>query len=313
MKRIAASWGLVLALASPTYADLKEELKHVGSSEESIRIDAAFNLGEYKSPEAVAGLVKALNDTSAAVRVNAAVALYNIGAPLAKAAEPALRTALKDKDGVVRVNAAETLAHIGVPLGEVRPVVSVAMAVEDGRTRAEAAKVWLALKGSPADAVQAIAGAMRDSRQDVRESAMKVLFGIKALPADGFEVAKAATKDKYWSVRRYALDTLAHADAKRAPSHVPLYLDALRDGESLVRLSAVSALGESGAATPEVSAALVARLKDKESTVRSKTADALADLKLKDALPALQALAATEKDTFVKSSLRDAIAELGGK
>src|SRR5262245_57827748 len=109
----------LMAAAAPCAAQdaheaqmIKHYTKQVGSSDEDLRADAAWQLGDYKSPEAVGALVKALNDRSARVRANAAAGLYRIGGPVAEPAQTALRTALKDPDGMVRVNAADALSEL---------------------------------------------------------------------------------------------------------------------------------------------------------------------------------------------------------
>ena len=68
-----------------------------------------------------------------------------------------------------------------------------------------------------------------------------------------------------------------------------------------------------GAASPEVVPALIGCLKDRDSNVRSHAADALGKLKAKQALPALQQLWKTDKDTFVHSSAGSALEALGEK
>lgn len=86
--------GIVLAMALcngviAQQADLKEVAQQLQSQQPFDRIKAAQSLGRMRDPEAIALLVKCLNDSHAAVRLIAGAALVRIGQP---AVEPLVQS-----------------------------------------------------------------------------------------------------------------------------------------------------------------------------------------------------------------------------
>jgi len=79
------------------------------------RKDAAYELGKFKeTPEVVEPLIKALSDSDALVRRQAADSLWRVG-DVASSAEEALRGLLDDPSPGVQVRAAAALESLGVP------------------------------------------------------------------------------------------------------------------------------------------------------------------------------------------------------
>lgn len=94
------------ALAAPTsVSDLSERLKQ--SDDFRVRLQAALELGRSADPEALAPLVRALDDPNASVRTAAAAALEELGDP---AAVPALKRHADDASETVRRQVKMTLA-----------------------------------------------------------------------------------------------------------------------------------------------------------------------------------------------------------
>ena len=89
MQRLAFLVLVAFAVAGvPARADeandaklLKGYLKEVRSGDLEIRSNAAFELGNFPSPEGVTALIKALNDREPSVRANAATARYTARNP----------------------------------------------------------------------------------------------------------------------------------------------------------------------------------------------------------------------------------------
>src|SRR5262245_17303163 len=250
-------------------------LKMLKSKEADERAKAAFNLGNYKSPEVVTALIGALQDKSRSVRANAATALHNIGKPEATAAEAPLRAALKDPEAIVRVKAAEALYRFGVPSSELLPVVKAALSERDNQVKIDAVKVWLHLKGEPGPAVEALGTALHDPIPAIRGDAAMAFGKFDHIPPEGLALLKEATKDKDSHVRGFATAQLG------APSATPA------GGKS-------SASGASSGTAGQVPT-LVASLKDKNSGVRKDAADSLRRLG-KAAAPAVPDLVAALSD-----------------
>lgn len=101
------------------------------------KVQACVGLRHLKDPAAVPSLASALEDPSASVRKEAALALLVIGPA---GAEDALITALRDSDGDVRYGAAEALGKI--PGDKVTQALNAALAKETNPT------VRFALEGS---------------------------------------------------------------------------------------------------------------------------------------------------------------------
>ena len=86
------------------------------------RAEAAWQLGQIGATDAVPALVNALqNDSSTAVRANAAASLWHLG-EASRPAIPALTKALDDSSGAVVGNAAGALIKLGTPKSKMVPV-----------------------------------------------------------------------------------------------------------------------------------------------------------------------------------------------
>jgi HEAT repeat protein len=293
---------------------MKSYIKQSRSSDEDNRTSAAYTLGEYKSPLAVKALIACLNDTWTPVRLNAAIALYNIGQPLGEEAIPALRVAVKDRDNQVRVAAIDALVELGVPLKDLTPDLARLLDAPEGRVRVEASKVWLRRELPVADIAPALSLALRDPDEMVRKDAVDVVADMDKVPTALVGVVQTALKDKSSNVRASAttalskVDTVVGGEAKTAT-----YLAGIRDRNDGVRRESIEGLGKLGVASPEVVAAIVRALKDKDEFVRKVAIQALADLKAKDAIPALWEVAKSDKEWSVQSAARDALHKLGEK
>jgi HEAT repeat protein len=102
------------------------------SRNDSVRADAAWQLGQMGATDAVPALVAALEDKYRSVRANAAASLWNLG-EASRPAMPALRKALDDPYAGVAGNAAGALVRLGVPKIELVPVYKRLLAEERWR------------------------------------------------------------------------------------------------------------------------------------------------------------------------------------
>src|SRR5689334_8074616 len=106
--RSVASLALVLAtvFAAAMFADSAKDIQKLektlaGDRDASARADAAWQLGQIGATDAIPALIAALeNDSSTAVRANAAGSLWHLGSA-SKPAIPALTRALDDPSGAV--------------------------------------------------------------------------------------------------------------------------------------------------------------------------------------------------------------------
>ena len=311
-----ATFAAAAAAAAPDSDEqrLKGYIKQSRSSDEGNRTSAAFTLGEFKSPLAVKALIACLNDTWTPVRLNAAVALYNIGQPLAREAVPALRVAVKDRDNQVRVAAIDALVEIGEPLKELTPDLARLLDAPEGRARVEAAKVWVQRELPVADIAPALSVALRDPDEAVRKDAVEVIAQMDKVPTALVGVVQTALKDKSSNVRASATTALSKVDTVvGGEAKTSTYLASIRDRDHLVRLNSIEGLGKLGVGSPDVVTALLRALKDKDEFVRAAAAKALADVKAKDAIPALKEAWKTDKESLVQSAARDALEKLGEK
>ena len=322
MRRLAglalvAATALVTARGATAEIDekmLKDYIKQSRSSDEDNRAKACYTLGEYKSPLAVKALIKCLNDTWTPSRLNAAVALYNIGQPLGNEGISALRVAVKDRDNQVRVAAIDALVELGESLKELTPDLARLLDAPEGRVRVEASKVWVRRELPIADIAPALSGALRDPDAMVRKDAVDVVADMDKVPTALVGVVQTALKDKNSDVRASATTALSKVETVvRNEDKTATYLAGIRDRNDAVRRESIEGLGKLGAASPEVVAALVRALKDKDQFVREEAIKALADLKAKDAIPALWEVAKSDKEWSVQSAARDALHKLGEK
>ena len=300
----------------------KKMIGHVIEQRKSAIALAAFDLGPLvvwprsAPPELVNGLLQAVDDKSARVRLEA---IYAVGI----VAMPPL-TSL-DKDQTQRL--IKALDHF------------------DPAIRTGAARVIGRLK--VASASDSLIKAINDSQADVRYSAMRALGAIRdpqAVQALTEQFAYYRKGEGAWS----ALDALARIGA--APS-IPLFKERLQDKDPYIRRAAIEGIGRSGDAAsvdalqnalgtdeaamvrmaaafalqklgrsyvgriadlmaspkvseqgaeylvelgPSAAPALMPRLQDPEPEVREMIADVLGAIGGPDAMPALQAAAAKD-------------------
>ena len=144
-----------------------------------VRVGAARALGQV-GPGAVEALVplgQALRDADARVRFDAAVALGRIG-PAAADGVPGLRRALSDPAGEVRVGAAMGLGGIGPAAREAMPALVQALREGNAVLRMSAASAIGGIGPDARGAVPDLRAALRDGNTSVRTSAAMALGSI---------------------------------------------------------------------------------------------------------------------------------------
>ncbi len=255
-----------------------------------VRAHAARTLGRMKSPAATRGLVAAVADSDAAVRINAIRALQGIADSASAEILPVLSGALADRDPYVRVTAATALAepfawrsagtvdagaaHTALVRGSTDPDAATRGACL--RARAMRFGEW-ALVEDPSPYVRT---AQLDGLRGIaqrRPAAMTGAFAPAAVLLGELAPARPLL------VRMTAAEVAGTVHPAKDPG-TPALLAALRagleDGNPLYAASCAGALGDWGdkESVRRLAAAYAARGKDAEPDARQAIRDALRQL-----------------------------------
>ena len=233
-------------------------LKALDNPKRGVRARAASVLGKIGREQAVAGLLKVLDDPNDSVRWWATEALGKIGSQQAVAG---LLKVLGDSEELVRWSAAKALGKIG---GE-QAIAEMLKALDDpnGSVR-EGAAFALGKIGSQ----QTVADlkALDDSSSSVREKAAEALEKIGGEQA----VTDKALDDPNESVRERAAEALEEIGGEQAIAEM---LKALDDPNGSIREGAAEALGRIGG--EQAVAGLLKALDDPNDSVRWWATEAL--------------------------------------
>jgi HEAT repeat protein len=187
MRRFAILALLVaVSVSLPATADSAKDIQRLEKTlardrDASARAEAAWDLGQMGSTGSVPVLITALeNDSSAAVRANAAASLWHLG-EASRPAIPALTRALDDSSGAVVGNAAGALVKLGTPKSKVVPAYRRLLSLPDCEDRV----VGLKALATEAPATELFADAWEcaeldqtldsDQRSDAREALRKIV------------------------------------------------------------------------------------------------------------------------------------------
>jgi len=261
---------------------------------------------------AVATLELALDDDSAAVRTQAALALSRIG-PAAAAVAPRLVGLLKEGDETVRCQAAKALGEVG---GEAKATVAALVELlQDASTvvKVAAARALGALSKVAAPAVPALVPLLQDREESVRTAAAEAIAHVGPLnrAATGTLVEGLASRDNIVRAQTAeALGTIGAAAGQAAPALV----EAMDDGNDRVRARAVEALGKIG--EPAAAAAvpgLVRALRDRDNWVSALAAEALGQMgeSADGAIPAL-VRSLSHLNSEVRRNAAEALGKMSG-
>ena len=291
MKRpIAAALACVLVTVSAGRAAKEDPAKDKRTTGELIRalggelpyerLRASKALGA-RGPKVLPAVLKALKAKDWKVRRGAADALGAMGAD-AKAAVPDLAKALKDKDAWVRAGAAAALGRVG-PL--------------------------------PAESAKALAGLAADPDSWVREEAVNSLRSATKDKAILLPAAIAAVKvrDSGWGVRRHAMSILWQHGRAHKPA-APALIEMLKHpsegmwDSSGRAVEMLVGLGEGAKAAPIVAKWLTS--KNRGMTRRAAGCLATIGAAAASAIPALKAVAETDKDKGNREAAKKAIEQI---
>jgi HEAT repeat protein/beta-lactamase regulating signal transducer with metallopeptidase domain len=249
--------------ASPRHDE--RVVKALSDSDAEVRQQAAFALGQLRSEASVNALIGALEDKEAEVRQQAVFALGQIRSP---SSARALAAALGDASAEVRQQAAFALGQLGDP----GTAGALAGALKDSDAEVRQQAVFALGQLRDPGSAGALSGALRDAAAEVRQQAafaLGQLGAAQAVPALG-----AALKDAAAEVRQQAAFALGQLRSKEA---LPALLEALKTDKSAeIRQQAAFALGQIG--DERALEAITAALKDADADVRKQAAFALGQL-----------------------------------
>ncbi len=278
----------------------------------AIRATAAVTLGLLGDKQAVEPLANALKDENVSVRKNAARALGLIAVQLEDAsamqnAIAPLIEAFKDEDANVRKHAANALGEVGA--SAVNGLIA-ALKDEDALARKHAADALVNI-GSPA--VGQLGITIADENDAVRSMAAGVLGKIEPDKAREYQITRYinALKDEDESVRVTAAISLGNIGDAQS---VGTLITALTNDSDAVRVSVANALGKLGARVKDETIVrpavepLIASLKSDSSSVRGNAAEALKAI----GLPAVEFLATAlgNPDSIVRAAVDNILAEI---
>jgi HEAT repeat protein len=287
--RIAAFLLVALSVSVASFAATPKEIQALEKTlardkDSSARADAAWRLGQEGATESVPALIAALeNDSSEAVRANAAASLWNLG-EASRPAIPALTKALEDPSGSVVGNAAGALKKLGTPMSKLVPVYRGLLERDACEDRVIA--------------LQALATEVPAS--ELFEAAWDCSERNENIDSD---VTSAASEALRKIVGRH--------DKAIAPRIVEILKNLRgRDGSTLIR-----AIGDYNPPVKEAVPVLAALLKARDESTSSAAASALGDMKTA-AVPVLDDLAkclATHPQNKTREYAAEAIGEIGAR
>lgn len=234
-----------------TQKRINELIAQLGDENDSVRRDAAWNLGKIVDSkiaksfirEAVQPLIKALADKNPGVRTYAASALGKIGDLIAL--QP-LINALEDSDPNVRLFTANALGELGDPQAE-QPLNNL-LKDKDARVQKMAARALKQIKSKVAAQEQVKKEAPKEEKQTTQEELVKETEKQSTIPGistytqkriDGFVRQLGDTNVR---IRNSAVK---HLKAIGKPAEQSL-IKALEDSDPNVRQLAATLLGDIG-------------------------------------------------------------------
>jgi HEAT repeat protein len=259
----------------------------------------------------VATLRTALEDKSAAVRTQAALALARIGAPAAAVA-PDLIGLLKDPDESVCCQAAEALGCVGA--AEAITVNALVEVLQDASAavKASAARALGALKKAASPAVSALVPLLQDREGAVRTAAAEAIAKAGPLDKQATDALVEGLASPDTVVQAHTAEALG-AIGTAAQEAAPALVEVLGNGSDRVRGKAAQALGKIGEAAAEAAVPrLVRALRDQEHWVSALAAEALGEMgeSADEAIPAL-VRSLRHSSPLVRGNAAEALGKMG--
>lgn len=198
--------------------DVSNLIEALHADQVAVRAEAAFLLGFFGELAGKEALRKRLDDSSARVRVEAALALARLGDK--EEAIPILRTELGGEFFQnAPLRAARALALLGEPTGYGRVMEAMASSFPSNRIEATAVidaflpYAGQLVEGKMVDPVAALVQAASDPEEILRRDALSAL--ARTADPRAIPVIEAATQDRESAVQELARRLLAHSSARK--------------------------------------------------------------------------------------------------
>ncbi len=297
---VADSWEAEVAAAAQDTLNprvVASLVRALSDSTAAVRKEAAEALGRLKAVAAVPGLIRGLDDEDASVRQTLVQALARIEDD--RAAD-GLIAALNDPSGQVRNYAAEAIGRLGIR--RAAPALVTLMNDEHPEIRRQAISQLWRLRDT--SSVDAIARLVSDTSAAVRRTAVSALGRFRQ--ASSYAVLSRALSDADPAVRAQAISSLARL---RDPRAYQAFASVLNDDSPDVRNAAVRALGavKDSTAVP----GLIQALDDDEEKVRLSAVSALREFDDARALTPFTRLLSDDPSADVRVAAARGLGELG--
>lgn len=243
-------------------------LDAIKSEYPEVRIFAARELLNHKTPDMAIIFIDLISDTNGDIRALAAKTVGEIGDV---SGLNSLILALRDKEAKVRESAARALGK----LGSKKAVTDLLSALNDKENSVTCVVAEALGEIKANEAVETLIDLLSNEYPIVKESAIVALGKIQDNRA--IEPLINSLKDDEERIRWYAADSLGKIGVKKAT--LPL-IALLSDKSARVRESAVTTLGQIGDESAVES--LIKLLKDEDNRVAEKAASALSAIECKN-------------------------------
>jgi HEAT repeat protein len=225
-----------------------------------------------RAQEALAAALKHDNER---VRAGVVVVMDSVDRPAPEVFAPQLTEALQDRSATVRLQAAVALRWLELNERQRERVIELLdRALDDGDARVRLqAVVTLGVSGRRLHQVRVerLSELLRDRDAGVRARAVEAVGRVGRPAAPAVPALRRALKDASADVRRQA----AAALGKVGPASLPALKEALSDKDHDIRKHAALALGGMGAEARDALPALRTALKDSDDEVAAAVADAV--------------------------------------
>jgi HEAT repeat protein len=290
--------------AHPAVAGLSACLKH---KDALVRATASYALGEIGPParKAAASLVVLLDDPTKTVQKSARAALASIG----PGTLPVLRGALKSPRPAIRQQAAVLIMLQGADASEACADLLPLLQDKKPAVRAATALALGAIGKSAKGALPVLMDLAEDKDASVRAAAASALGDASSDAGPAVSTLVRLFRDPVPAVRLQA----ALAVVKIGPSAVNVLINTVPNDNLNMRVSAMYALGEIGAAARDAVPILLDNVKDPQPVIRGAAAVAVGKIgprPAQDAIKKLKDCLKDEQEGAVRVSYSLALAQL---
>ena len=318
---VSLTLAVFVILPASSFAATPKEIQKLektlaGDRDAGARAQAAWDLGQAGATDSVPALIAALeNDSSDAVRANAAASLWKLG-DASRDAIPALTKALDDSSGAVVGNAAGALKKLGTPKSKLVPAYKRLLAKPSCDDRVIALEA-LATEAPPSELFDAAWECSQPNDKvdsDVRSAAGDALRKIVGRP-DKALAPRILTILEHLGTRDGT--TLISAIGNTKPpvkEAVPILANLLKSRDQRTSSAAASALGNmEAAALPALPDLIQCLASHPQNDTRENAAEAIGEIGAPAiaAVPALMKSAQNDKWPAVRKAAVSAIGEMG--